>query len=478
MTNSTIYVMTVTTLLMAPCVCGLQQAKAQPKGFNYDESKVPKYTLPDPLVMSAGTAVTDAKMWRTQRRPELLALFKEHVYGAMPPPMKVTAVETSDFDLEALDGKATCSEATLYFSSDRSGPKIHVLDSDAETGRRTTGRFPHFSATTLMATTRCIADETDPAEQGVGPQGGGASHAGRTSRRAGPAPRGGKSRRSYARGYALVTVYYGDVDPGLPRRIQEWSPRALSGLPESRTTTGHQSAVGHGASAGARLPGEGRPDRRHAGGRDRAFATGQDRHSGRARPTSDSRWSSPTTRAVAGRRLARRRFGETVARINTSFPHWFCTNHKKYNDNEDAMPVDQHELIALIAPRPVYVASASGRQVGRPTRRVPFVRRCRPGLPPLGHGGPSDDGVARGQPARSGPDRLPRPHRQTRRDRVRLGAIPRLRRQAFAVNAVKGNAVKGSEPLMCRASPTPLFRRQNSAIASRPRACRSLRSGR
>src|SRR5262245_53752576 len=51
---------------------------------NYDESKVPPYTLPDPLVMKSGQRVTSANMWRRQRRPELLRLYEENIYGRVP----------------------------------------------------------------------------------------------------------------------------------------------------------------------------------------------------------------------------------------------------------------------------------------------------------------------------------------------------------------------------------------------------------
>ena len=314
----------------------------QPAGFNYDESKVGPYTLPDPLVLSSGERVKDARTWERRRRPEIIKLFEENVFGRSPGKPDKLAFELKSIEKTALNGSAVRKEVSILFNGKNDGPKAEMLMYLPANAR---GPVPVFIGLNFAG------NHTVNSDPGI-------SVTKSWVRK--EAPRGSDANswvvdKIIARGYGVATIYYGDIDPdfddgftngvhamyGKPA-ANEWGSiaawawglsRAMDYLVTDKDVDAKRIAVmGHSRLGKTAL---------WAGATDARFALVISNNSGEG-----------------GAALARRDFGETVKRINTSFPHWFNDNYLKYNDNVSGLPIDSHMLIALIAPRPVYVASA------------------------------------------------------------------------------------------------------------------------
>ncbi len=117
----------VSRILLVSLITAVSSPVVWAQEVNYDESKVPQYTLPDPLVCSDGTKVTDAQTWQKKRRPEILKLFEEQMFGKAPgkPPTMIFA--TTSINKEALNGQATRKEVTVYFTGRKQDPNMSIL---------------------------------------------------------------------------------------------------------------------------------------------------------------------------------------------------------------------------------------------------------------------------------------------------------------------------------------------------------------
>lgn len=333
---------------VAAPVLGAASAWAVPPGTIEDESKVPPYTLPDPLKLEDGQPVRDARSWNTRRRKELIAMMEREMYGRAPGRPAAMGFEQTSIDSHALNGKAVRKEITVTFNSAKSEPKMNILlylPADAK------GPVPVFAGLGFGP------NHTVHADPGI------AMSQHWVAR---PSPRGAAASRWQVemllrRGYGVAHVYCGDLVPdrndglkdGVPSLYfktgqtapasDEWGAVAAWAWGLSRTldyleTDKHVDAkrvtvIGHSRLGKAAV---------WAGALDERFAMVVSNDSG-----------------CCGAALSKRIFGETVKNINDSFPHWFCANFKKYSGNEKELPFDQHEVLSLVAPRPLYVASAA-----------------------------------------------------------------------------------------------------------------------
>ncbi|GAB5517900.1 MAG: acetylxylan esterase [Rhodothermales bacterium] len=332
----------ISILVFAPLVYGQET--------HYDESRVPNYTLPDPLAFEDGRSVETAADW-PERRAEILRLFEQQVYGITPDLGLTPRAEILRSRDDAFDGLASQHQLRLHLTDSLHIDLLLYVPNQRDHPAATFVALNFYGNASVSDDPQILlTDAWMRANDDYGI----------VNHRATEATRGVRARRwpmehIVRRGYAVATAYCGDLDPdyddGFENGVHAIAPPAdssgwatlgawawgLSRIGDYLTTRTdldpHRMMVmGHSRLGKAAL---------WAGAQDERFAAVISNNSG-----------------AGGAALSRRGFGETVARINTSFPHWFSSAFTRYNDHEAALPVDQHQLIALMAPRPIYIASA------------------------------------------------------------------------------------------------------------------------
>jgi hypothetical protein len=313
---------------------------------NYDEAKVGSYTLPDLLKLSNGTVVRDAQTWQTQRRPEILDLYRTHVYGRLPPNIPRVEWAITEKAPTARDGQAV---KKVVVGTVGEGPKAVRINLTVYTPSAATGRVP------VILLANFGGGNTPPPAAARGPAGAGL----------GLPP---VANEILARGWGFATLFYQDIQP-------------------DRANAQTEGIIGLALPAGKTepAPGEWGGITAWAWGISRAVdyltvdpAVDPKRIAlqGHSRLGKTALWASATDERIAavfsscsgemGAALSRRDYGETVDDMAQNFPWQFTSTFPKWAGRWNEMPVDAHMLIALSAPRPVFVTGGTADQWADP----------------------------------------------------------------------------------------------------------------
>lgn len=319
---------------------------------NRDEAQVPAYTLPDPLVMADGRRVTSARMWRDQRRPELLTAFRHTIYGVAPPAPRHMRFRVTETNRAALGGLAIRKQVTVLLDGTPQGPQLAVL---LYLPARAKGPVPVFVGPNFHGNQAVDPDPGIAITPNWVTPASGIRKGSATAQSRGIDAAEWPIATLLRAGYGVATYFTGDLYPDgggkFAESIQPWY-RTAFGAPD------RWGAIATWAWGLSRVADYLRTD--PAVDAHRLIVIGHSRYGKAAlwAGASDPRFAAVIANdsGEGGASLYRRRFGETIRVMND---YWFAPRFKTYADREADLPVDAHEVVALVAPRPVYIASAS-----------------------------------------------------------------------------------------------------------------------
>lgn len=301
---------------------------------NYDEAKVKPYTLPDPLVFANGTPVRNAAAW-SKRRAEILRLYETEIYGRVPAGAPKVAWQVAETDPASREGLAVRKRVVGRVGEAPNGPRINLT---VNTPSQAKSRVPLILLVNFGG-----GEKTPPQDPPV-------------------------AADILARGWGYATVIYQDIQPDRNNTFDQGVIGATLSPGQTQPAADEWGAITAWAWGVSRIIDYLETDTSVNAKQVAVF--------GHSRLGKTALWASALDERIAaayascsgemGAALARRDWGETVDDMAQNFPYWFARNFQKYGGRWNDMPVDAHMLIALSAPRPVFVTGGTADQWADP----------------------------------------------------------------------------------------------------------------